>query len=423
MNTTHLETSIKPSVAVIGGGIIGVTSAINLLKRGFDVTLIEKEAIAAGASTGNCGLMAVGEIVPISKPGVLSQVPGWLTDPTGPISVRPLHAITMTSWFMQFLKAGRPENVQHIAKGLTQLSAAAAQAYQPLLKSAGIEDLLQPYEVLYLFDEQKEIAEGQYDWDLRLKYGFNSEFLDHKALHDLEPEISQDIACAMLMKGWDYFADPARLTKDLARHFVEQGGRIRIDKVAQFDKQPNHVTDLTLESGEVLSADYYVIAAGAWTPLLSNKLGDYIPLEAMAGYNTTIAKPNVQIKHPLLHHHGGFVITPMEMGIRVGGTLELGGLNSKPNFKRAQAIVEKAQKILPNLQNEDAKEWVGYRPMMPDTLPVIDRSPRFNNVIYACGHGQLGITYGAISGELVADMITSEASMQMDMSFYRADRF
>ncbi|TPE49469.1 FAD-binding oxidoreductase [Maribrevibacterium harenarium] len=422
MSDNSLGLAGSPSVVVVGGGIIGVTSAINLVKRGFQVTLIEKAEIAAGASTGNCGLMAVGEIVPISKPGVLAQVPGWLMDPSGPVRIRPWHAMTMSTWFFKFLKAGSKENVQRIAQGLTQLSNAAAASYQPLLKEAGIEDLLQPYEVMYLFDDQSEISHGQYDWDLRSSCNFEYEFLTGDQTREAEPEISKDIACSMLMKGWDYFSDPARLTKSLANLFVSLGGNILIGEVRQFEFKDHSMDAVVLATGERIMADHFVIAAGAWAAQLSQQLGDNLPVEAMAGYNTTIADAGVKVNHPLLHHNGGFVITPMEMGLRVGGTLELGGLDSEPDFNRARTIVSKAKKILPNLSGHNKTEWVGYRPMMPDTLPVIDYSHRVRNVVYACGHGQLGITYGAITGELVADLVQG-ANSKLDLSYYRSDRF
>lgn len=417
------ELNNKSEAVVIGAGIVGVTSAINLLKSGFNVTLLDKKAVAAGASTGNCGLMAVSEIVPISKPGVLSQVPGWLLDPEGPVAVRPMHAMTMMPWFMRFLRAGRKERVVEIAQGLTQLSNCAASAYAPLLKESGIEDILKPHEVIYLFDDRKEIEHDQFSWDLRHNCGFETEFLDGDLLREMEPEISKEIDGGMLMKGWDYFSDPARLTKVLADTFVANGGEIRFAEVQDFVKQGNQITAVHLSNGEQIQADKFVVATGAWSRSLAERIGDYIPVEAMAGYNITIADPNVTIRHPLLHHNGGFVITPMETGLRVGGTLELGGLNSKPNYNRVRAITRKAQKVLPRLEIGEMTEWVGYRPMMPDTLPVIDVSPSFSNVVYACGHGQLGITYGAITGELVSDLVMQGSTQRIDMTPFKATRF
>ncbi len=413
----------KPKVVVIGAGIIGVTSAINLQKKGYQVTMLDKEGVAAGASTGNCGLMAVSEIVPISKPGVLSQVPGWLMDPEGPVTVRAKHALTMMPWFMRFLRAGKAHNVLDIAQGLTQLSNKAAEAYAPLLHESGIEDILKPHEVIYLFDDRKEIKEDQFSWDLRHACGFKTEFLEGDQVRELEPEVSKSIDSGMLMKGWDYFSDPQKLTQSLANTFSQNGGVIRLAQVRDFIKRDGEIMAVVLDNDEKLEAENFVIACGAWSRTLAEQLGDYIPVEAMAGYNTTIIEPNVSLKHPLLHHNGGFVITPMEMGLRVGGTLELGGLNSEPNYQRVRAITRKAKNILPGLEVVEKTEWVGYRPMMPDTLPVIDHSPRFNNLVYACGHGQLGITYGAITGELVADLVFKGSSDKVNMSPYRATRF
>lgn len=423
MNVNEKSTGFRASAVVIGGGIIGVTSALNLQKRGFDVTLVEKDAIAAGASTGNCGLVAVSEIVPIAKPGVLSDILKWLVDPEGPVAIRPLYAMTMLPWFMRFMKAAKKGNVVGIAHSLGALSNHATSAYEPILKESGVEYLLKPHEVMYLFDDKNEIGHDQFSWDLRNQCGFETEYLTGDTLREMEPEVSKDIDCAMLMKGWDYFSDPKRLTERLASTFNERGGKTVFGEVKSFSMDGNKIKSVVLSSGDLLTADEYVMATGAWSCKLAKQLGDDVPVEAMAGYNTTIQSPNVSIKHPLLYHNGGFVLTPMEMGLRVGGTLELGGLNSKPNFNRVRAITRKAKHVLPRLEVQEKTEWVGYRPMMPDTLPVIGRSPKVPNMTYACGHGQLGITYGAITGELVAEILTNQTQNTIDLSPYRVDRF
>jgi D-amino-acid dehydrogenase len=423
MNVCALnQTGSKPTAIIIGGGIIGVTSALNLQKRGFSVTIIDKESIAAGATAGNCGLMAVSEIIPISKPGVLAQVPGWLMDSEGPVAIRPWHAIKMIPWLLRFLHSGKKENVIRIAQGLTSLSNCAHIAYEPLLRESAISNLLKPHEVIYLFDSKSDINHDQFSWDLRRDCGFDTEFLDYEKLHQLEPEISNTISCGMLMKGWDYFADPERLTKTLAQTFVDRGGIVSVDEVVSFNCSSGKIDSLLLSSTKCAFADEYVMATGAWSKKLASQLGDFVPVEAMAGYNTTINDPNVKIKHPLLYHNGGFVMTPMEMGLRVAGTLELGGLNSKPNYERMRAITRKAKRILPGLEVHEKTEWVGYRPMMPDTLPVIGRSMKVSNMTYACGHGQLGITYGAITGELVGQIVNKETT-SVDLTPFRVDRF
>lgn len=414
---------VETTALVVGGGIVGVCTALNLQRRGFAVTIVEKEEISAGASTGNCGLMAVGEIVPVSRPGILSQLPGWLLDPEGPVSVKPFHALTMMPWLFKFLRAGKLERVNSIANALTQLSNFAHDAYKPLLEESGITGMLKSEEVIYLFDSQKELDHDRFSWDLRERCGFSSDYLNFGALHDLEPEISPQVECGMLMKGWNYFSDPKRLTQTLAKTFCENGGSIVFSKVTGFSRNNDRVDAVLLADGRSIRADEVIIATGAWSSALASQLGEDLPVEAMAGYNTTIADPGLTIDHPLLHHKGGFVLTPMEMGLRVGGTLELGGMTAKPNFNRAKIIAKKAQAILPRLRISQETEWVGYRPMTPDTLPIIDRSKNAKNVTYASGHGQLGITYGALTGEIVADLIEKGSSNKFDLSPYRLNRF
>ncbi len=412
------------TVLVVGGGIVGVAVALNLQKRGYAVTLVEKKEISAGASAGNCGLMAVGEIVPLSRPGVLPQLPGWLLDPEGPVAVRPFHAMTMLPWLFRFLRAGRLDRVESISSALTQLSNCATEAYKPLLEESGIPDILKSEEVIYLFDHQHELDHERFAFELRERCGFSCEYLEKAKLREMEPEISDHIECGMLMKGWSHFSDPQRLTRTLADTFLTKGGTVVFAEAMDFIRNDNGLVEaVRLSGGRTIEADEVIIATGAWSSKLASQLGDKLPVEAMAGYNTTIGNPGVSIEHPLMHHKGGFVITPMEMGLRVGGTLELGGLTTKPNFNRAKVIAKRARSILPNLRIAEATEWVGYRPMTPDTLPIIGRSQCAANVTYASGHGQLGMTYGALTGEIVADIIEKGGSEQFDLSPYRLNRF
>ncbi|MCL7941511.1 FAD-dependent oxidoreductase [Halomonas sp. ATCH28] len=409
-------------VAVIGAGIIGVCSALELQKRGYRVTLLDARDPAAGASAGNCGLMAVGAVVPFAKPGTFKKVPGWLLDAKGPLSIRPSYLPTLLPWMTRFLMAARPSRVKASSLGLAALTERALGAYEPWLEAAGIRDIIKPQETLVVYETEADFHQDRADLEMRRELGFEHDYVSHDELRTLEPDLADDFACAVRLKGWVYFADPARLVRSLHGLFLEQGGRFVAGRVEGIDHDNGVATSLRVEGQEDMTADHVVVAAGAWSRTLAAGLGDAVPLEALAGYSTTVGDSGVRLRHPITYSAGGFVVTPMEGGLRIGGTIEMGGLDHSPDFRRARTIAQQARRLFPGIASVEGKEWMGYRPFLPDTLPVIDRASRCQNVVYAFGHGQVGITMGAITGQLVAQLVAGEPT-DIDLRPYSARRF
>jgi D-amino-acid dehydrogenase len=408
-------------VTVVGGGIIGICSALALQERGHDVEIIERKAPGAGATFGNCGLLAAGEIVPISKPGVLKKIPKWLLDPEGPLHVR-RGALRELPWLLRFLWSGRLPRVREIARALERLTARAQTDYAELLGKAGLASNLLAAENLVVFESKADYEADRFSWDLRRSLGFDHEFLTREDLKRIEPELGGPITCGIIARRWVHFSDPHLMAARLANTFVARGGSVRIASVAGIAISGDRAAALTLDGGETVPVRTLVVAAGAWSRRLVADLGLRTPLAALQGYHFHVPRPGIRLEHAVLYANGGFVITPLETGLRLAGTIEISGLDAAPDYRRADVLARKAACLLPNADLSEGEKWMGPRPFMPDTVPVLGRAPHQRNVVLAYGHGQLGVTLGATTGRIVADLVDGRSSI-VDLNPYRPTRF
>ena len=409
-------------VTIVGGGIVGVCSAIALQDEGYSVELIDRGHDTEGASYGNCGLLAVGEVVPIAKPGILPKIPKWLLDPEGPLFVRPAQMISQMPWLLRFLLSSRRNRVLEIAEALAPLTHRAEDDYRELFAKVGIADNLVPAENIMAFNSKTDYEADKFSWDLRARHGFGHRFLSTSELRALEPTLGGPITCGVLLEGWLQFSDPGLVRKRLAEFFLAQGGTLRTGSATAITTERDRAVGVRLASGETVPVKNLVLAAGAWSGKLARDLGLRIPVAALQGYHHHLPKPEVSVNRPVLYANGGFVLTPMESGLRIGGTIEVAGLDPKPNFARADVIARKATTVLPGLSIQGGKQWMGPRPFMPDTLPVIDRAPAHKNVVLAFGHGQVGMTLGATTGRLVTDLVAGREPA-LALSPYSVTRF
>ncbi len=409
-------------VTVIGAGIIGICCALALRRAGFAVTVIDRLGPGEGCSFGNCGGIAVTELMPLSQPGRLAKVPGWLLDPLGPLAIKWSYLPRLAPWLIHFLKAGRKQRVDRIVAAAAALCHATWEDYRPLLKEAGLERLVQQEFCLSLYASDRELAADQGRLNYCQAYGIPLEKLPGPALRDLEPDLAPDFAWGVLNRGWRHVADPYRLVTGLAELFVRQGGEIRRGSVAAIEAGEGRAERLRLAGEGPIELETLVIAAGAWSRRLTEPLGDPVPLEADRGYHTTVPDPGVSPKRQVVHGAQGLAITPLAMGLRIGGSVELAGLEAPPDYRRARAQIERAKRVFPALRAEGGERWMGHRPAMPDSLPVIGPARRQRNVFYAFGHGHLGLTWGPTTGRLIADLVAGRPS-EIDLAPYRVDRF
>ncbi|CDX33814.1 FAD dependent oxidoreductase [Mesorhizobium sp. SOD10] len=409
-------------VTIIGGGIVGLCTALALQDDGLSVELVDRGLAAAGASYGNCGLLAVGEVVPISKPGVIPKIPKWLLDPQSPLFVRPKQMITQLPWLLRFLWSGRRNRVLEIAEAMAPLTRRAGDDYRALFAQAGISDNLVPAENIMAFNSKADYEADRFAWDLRRRHGFNHSFLTREELRSLEPALAGPVSCGVLLEGWLQFSDPGLVQQRLARFLVSRGGKLRRGSVQRIETAGNKAVAICLAGGARIPVRRLAICAGAWSGRLVSDLGIKVPIAALQGYHHHVPEPGVKLNRAVLYPNGGFVLTPMESGLRIGGTIEVAGHDPRPNFGRADIIARKAVDILPGLDITGGQQWMGPRPFMPDTLPVIDRAPNHGNVVLAFGHGQVGMTLSATTGKIVSDLVAGRPS-GLDLSPYRSTRF
>ncbi|ASY70600.1 D-amino acid dehydrogenase small subunit [Sinorhizobium fredii CCBAU 83666] len=408
-------------VVVVGAGIIGTTIAYELRRRGKDVVLIERDPDGKGASYGNMASIAVTEFMPASRPSVWAQIPKWLLDPEGPVRIRPSYMPRLTPWFLRFLEASRPSRVRELEAAGAVLCGRVYEDLTPLLQATGLSDMLTEEGCLSLYADEAEFRADREHIEVLERFGFRHEVLGGNAIRDLEPALTSKIAKAVLFPDNRSIRDPYQLLLKLREKFMSLGGRIEQGEVAGFD-QRDRVQAVRLKDGRSIAASEIVLAAGAYTGKLSRLLGEPMPLETERGYHTQIMAPGISMRHSIIWPARAFMVTPTAGGIRVGGTVEMAGLDAAPDYRRAKVLVKRAQEALPELRVEKATEWMGHRPALPDTVPVIGASAKHRGVFYATGHGHLGLTYAATTGRLIADLVTG-AQPPIDLKPYRIDRF
>lgn len=416
------QTQPPEHAIVIGGGIVGVCCALYLQREGYRVTLVDPAAPGDSTAKWSCGQMAVSEVIPLSKPGILKKIPAWLLDQKGPLALRPSALPGILPWFLRFIACARHAKIVEIAQALTTLTEKAYDDYAPLLDACEDKALLGQRPIIEVFDSPTGITHEMPHLELLKSLGFKSEILDVHAIGDLEPALAGKFRHGLLFPDWRAVSDTEGFIAALTRSFVDQGGvRIR-DQVKRIDEVADRASGVTLANGDRLPAQHVVVAAGIGSRQFFAQLGVSIPLAGIAGYQALLPNPGVEIFHSVIYADGGFCFSPMTRGLQIGGTIEFAGANAEPNFKRAEIILEKAKRILPQLQTGDFEYGIGYRPFLPDTKPVIDRSARLPNVFMAFGHGQLGLTLGATTGRLIADLVAGRPTPQ-DLAPFSANRF
>ncbi|MEH6457858.1 MAG: FAD-binding oxidoreductase [Cocleimonas sp.] len=409
-------------VIVIGGGVVGVCCALNLLKDGHDVTIVEPNIMGEATAWASCGFIATSEVIPISKPGILLKAPKWFLDPAGPLTIRSSALLSILPWFMKFAGNAKSSRIHEISKNLAALTTTALEDFETLFKTYNLNGLIGDHPIIELYDTEEELKKEQQHTARRRELGFEIDEISGAEAAEMEPCIAKDFAKALILKDWRTIADSKRFVTALVDAFIAAGGNIHIGSVKQLVKNNGAVSSVILEDESTLNADYFVLAAGAWTKQLAKQIDLKLDIEAVTGYQTIFSEPGFEMKHSLVYATGGFGITSYESGVAIGGSIEFSSLNASPNFNRAKILVKKAYRVLPNLTHEAGEERTGHRPLTPDTLPIIDRAHTVNNVLIASGHGQLGVTIGARTGQIIADLVAGRPD-SIDLTPYSVKRF
>lgn len=395
------------TVVVVGAGIVGLSVAYHLVVDGADVKIIDRDPAGDKASFGNAGGIAVTEMVPASVPGLAWKVPGWLLDPLGPLAVRPGHALRLLPWLWRFAQAGRPAQMERIATALAALNGRVYDDLEPMLARTGLAGELSRPGALTVYESRAAYDRDAGEWALKRRHGVEMVVLGRGEIQAMEPALGPRAVCGVFTPQWGHVSDPKRLVDGLRDWLVQAGVTITAGEVV-------HLEDVR--------AERVVVAAGAWSGRLARQLGDRVLIESERGYNTTIPAPGVTLGREIIFAERKFVATPLACGLRIGGAAEFGGLEAGANYKRSRALATLAGLYLPELTTEGGTEWAGHRPTTPDSLPVIGPSRRRSSVVYAFGHGHLGLTQAATTGRLVADLIAGRTP-PIDLVPYGIGRF
>ena len=422
------------TVTVIGAGIVGLCCARWLQRGGHAVTVIDPLSPGESCSFGNAGIISKYSVVPLAMPGVFAKIPGWLLNPRGPLVVRWAYLPRAAPWLLRLLAASQPSRIPAIADALGALNFPTVDAYRELLGPTDFADLIRLDGVIHAYESVAELEADSEGWALRKERGARFERFDGEALRELEPALNPAIPCAIFMPDTSHSINPLRLAKTVAECFAGDGGTIIEKRVTRIECDAQGPRRLHLDGGSSHGVEALVIAAGAWSHRLAAQLGSRPPLEAERGYHVTITDPGVVPKRPVFLTGRGLCATPMEMGLRIAGTVEFGGVDAPPDYRRARVLHDHGRFLFPGLRNGDAGRdvsrdagrdvslWMGCRPSLPDSLPVIGRSPHYEKLYYAFGHGHLGLTEGAITGKLIAELIAGKPT-SIDLDPYRIDRF
>ena len=410
-----------PDVCVVGAGIIGVSAALALQAEGFSVTVIDREGPAAGASAGNAGAFAFTDILPLASPGILRKAPRWLVDPLGPLSVPPAYALRIAPWLLRFWRACSPANVARSTRAQTALMDLSKAELEPFLAASGTAAMLRKDGNLQVYESRAEFEASLPGWQARAEHGIAFTHLDAAGMAELQPGLSPRFVSGTFTPGWYSIADPKLYTLALAERFQQRGGTLLRGEIGGLVADGDGVM-LTDTAGGRHHAGHVVLAAGAFSHRIARSVGDRIPLETERGYNTTLPADAFDLRRQITFGGHGFVISRLSTGIRVGGAVELGGLSRPPDYRRAEAMLDKARAFLPGLNPEGGVQWMGFRPSLPDSLPAIGHARSSRRVVHAFGHGHLGLTQSAGTARLVADLVTGRPPA-IDLAPFSPQRF
>lgn len=394
-------------VIVIGAGVIGLSAALMAQARGLSVTVIDREGPAAGASAGNAGAFAFTDILPLASPGILRKAPKWLLDPLGPLTIPPAYALQITPWLYRFWRACSPRAVVASTVAQTALMDLSRAELEPFLGATGTLPMLRKNGNLQVYESDAEFRASLPGWEARTDHGIDFRHMTAEEMAELQPGLSPRFIGGTFTPGWWSIADPKLYVQALAEQFRQGGGKIEIAEVIGLQADGDRIG--IYMRGEHRTAEKVVLAAGAFSHRIAATLGEKIPLETERGYNTTLPPGALDLRCQVTFGGHGFVVSPLSTGIRVGGAVELGGLSLPPNCKRSEAMLRKAKAFLPALRTEGGTQWMGFRPSLPDSLPAIGRSKASPRIVYAFGHGHLGLTQSAGTARLVADLLTDRS--------------
>ena len=409
-----------PDVTIIGAGAVGIASALSALEYGQTVEIIDRDPPASGASHGNAGVISTWSCVPVSLPGLWKSVPRWLTDPEGPLVVRPGHFLRFLPWAMKFLRAGRADRLDAIADAMMALSNPSLELYRRNLDGTGAEHLVRDSVYVQVFRGGRPDMSAPWV-TLRQARGVPMRVVEGPELFEIEPALTRDCTSALILENQGRATDPGAVGRALAAKAEGMGAVIHRKTVDEMRPTADGGWLLRTDRGEH-AARLIVLAAGAWSARLLAPLGIHVPLEAERGYHMVMQNPGVELNNSVMDVTGKFVASSMDAGVRLAGTAEFAGLDAPPDYRRAEVFKTHARRLFPDINTDQTEVWMGTRPSFPDSLPCIGPVPGQRNLFAAFGHSHFGFGMAPATGRIVGGLVSGQRP-NVDLAPYAMERF
>ncbi|WP_442595127.1 NAD(P)/FAD-dependent oxidoreductase [Parapusillimonas sp. JC17] len=388
--------------AVVGAGIIGVCIAYELVKRGIHTVLIDKDEPGKGASYGNSGAISPASVAPLAMPGVLASVPSMLGHPDSPLFLPWRYLPRALPWLARFVWASRPSAVEKSAVRLAEVHQHAVSLHEALAREVGAPEVILKRGHLHLYPNDRALNGDRASWHLRERHGISFTRLERSSILDLEPHAPEGYRVGIYLEDQATLRNPFRYLQAIFRKFIDGGGQFIQANVRSLKNNGSSGWMLDTSVGAI-DTQNIVVAAGAWSRHLLRPLGIQLPLETQRGYHVQFRNNNPPVSRTVVLTDHKTFFTPMEDGLRVGGTVEFAGLKAAPNPHRADILVRIAKNAFPELEGQPYDTWMGHRPCMPDSVPVIGQSEKLPGLWLAVGHGHLGLTDSVGTAITIAD--------------------
>ena len=413
------------NVIVVGGGIIGLSSALYLQRSGHKVTVVDKANFTDNCSYGNLGYVCPSHFIPLASPGIVWQGIKWMFNSRSPFYVQPSLNLSLIDWGLKFMRSATQKNVEEAAIPLKDIAVFSQQEYKEWRKIEGFDFAYEHKGVLEIFKTEKVAHHAAHTAETGKKLGLDVELLDIKGLQQLEPQTAINALGAINFKC-DAHLYPDKLMASLKKYLPQQGVQLIHDEVTGFEKSNCNITKVFCKNNSY-DADEVVIATGSWSRAIAAMVDTKIPLMPGRGYSFTLDNPEYKLNHPAILTEGRVAITPFENGnkMRYGGTMEIVNTKTPPRYHRVEGIVNAVKDFFPGFKIDMPardKIWYGYRPASADGLPYIGRIKKYKNVTVATGHAMLGLSLGAGTGKLVSQLINEEKP-GVDLKAFEVERF
>ena len=407
-------------VVVVGAGIVGVSTAIWLLRAGLRVTIVDRQEPGEGTSFGNAGVLASCSVAPVTAPGLIAKAPKMLLDNNFPLFLRWSYLPKLAPWLIKYLSHANVEDTRRIAEGLTHLVGDSVEQHEALTKGTEAAKWMNRSDYVFAYQDRAAFDADGFTWDLRKRAGFTPDLIEGDAVREYEPLLGNGINLLAVMRDHGFVAAPGPYVKDLAKEAQKLGASFMKAELRDVSFTDGKVSELILDQGP-LACDRVVLATGVWSKPLAKKLGLNVPLESERGYHILFDPAGDKLRAPIMVTTGKFVATPMANGLRCAGVVEFGGLEAGPSEKPLALMEHLVRSTFPKMSLSVKESWLGHRPAPSDSLPIIG-DMKGTGVFAGFGHHHIGLTAGPKTGRLIADLITG-TRMNLDLSPYSPGRF